>query len=59
MALSFLIATLVLFSLNLMVNLFSIGREQQEHGAPTVASVISVIATLIMLSWNILALINY
>jgi uncharacterized membrane protein len=59
MVLAFLIATLVIFSINLFLNLVILGLSfsYRKDVIPTVA-IINVAVTLVMVSWNIFALIS-
>jgi hypothetical protein len=57
MILSFLIATLVIFSFNLIISLLAIGVSIQIQQVSLI-HLINVVIALIMISWNIVALIS-
>jgi hypothetical protein len=57
MVLAFLIATLVIFSINLFLNILILGVSFIKENVPVIA-IVNVVATLVMLTWNIFALIS-
>jgi hypothetical protein len=57
MVLAFLIATLVIFSINLFLNILILGVSFIQENVPVIA-IVNVVATLVMLTWNIFALIS-
>lgn len=57
MVLAFLIATLVIFSINLFLNILILGVSFVQENVPVIA-IVNVVATLVMLTWNIFALIS-
>lgn len=57
MILAFLIATLVIFSFNLIISLLAVG-VQIQIGQVSVIHLINIVLALIMISWNIVALIS-
>jgi len=57
MILAFLIATLVIFSFNLIISLIAIGIQIQV-GQVSIIHLINIVLALIMISWNIVALIS-
>jgi len=57
MILAFLIATLVIFSFNLIVSLLAVGIQIQL-GEVSIIHLINIVLALIMISWNIVALIS-
>lgn len=57
MILAFLIATLIIFSFNLIISLLAVG-VQIQIGQVSVIHLINIVLALIMISWNIVALIS-
>ena len=57
MVLAFLIATLILFITNLILNIISLAYRDYEKSPSPVANIIAVFVALIMLTWNIFAII--
>lgn len=57
MVLAFLIATLIIFSINLFLNILILGVSFIQEKVPVIA-IVNVVATLVMLTWNIFALIS-
>lgn len=56
---SFLIATLILFSINVILNLISLGVTlSNENNSRSIQIGVTIFVYLILLTWNIFALIS-
>lgn len=59
MIISFLFATLFLFLFNVFSQIVSYSNEINTNGKLSVVSMVTVIVTLILITWNIFAIIFY
>jgi len=59
MIISFLFATLFLFLFNVFSQIVSYANEISTNGKLSVVSMLTVILTLILITWNIFAIIFY
>ncbi len=57
MVISFLIATLIIFLLNLFITLLAISNQYGDEEGVEVFRVITLGAALVMITWNILAIV--
>jgi len=58
MIIGFLVATLIIFTINLVVTLLVVGLNFSETRKIPVINLISVIITLLILTWNIIAIVT-
>jgi len=58
MIIGFLVATLIIFTINLVVTLIVVGLNFSETRKIPVINLISVIITLLILTWNIIAIVT-
>jgi len=59
MIISFLFATLFLFLFNVFSQIFSYANEISTNGKLSLVSMLTVILTLVLITWNIFAIIFY
>ncbi len=59
MIIGFLFATLFLFMFNVFSQIVSYAAEIRDNGKISVASMLAVILTLALVTWNIFAIILY
>jgi hypothetical protein len=58
MIIGFLIATLIIFTINLVVNVLVIGLTFSEEESIAPVTLINIVITLLILTWNIIAIIT-
>ena len=58
MVTAFLITTLVLFTLNLGISLILIALKAATDDGTIISNIIGVVVSLIMITWNIFALVS-
>lgn len=57
MILAFLIISLVIWTLSVLINLYSIAQQSKESGVPLITG-ISLVINLLMITMNILAIVS-
>ena len=57
MVISFLIATLIIFTINLMLSIFTIGVNAAKESGVVIPA-INTLAALIMITWNIIVIVS-
>jgi len=58
MIIGFLIATLIIFTINLVVNVLVIGLTFSEEESVAPITLINIVITLLILTWNIIAIVT-
>jgi uncharacterized membrane protein YqhA len=56
---SFLFATLLLFGFNVLSQIVSYSSQIKETGKISVVSMVTSVVTLLLITWNIFAIISY
>lgn len=55
---AFLITTLIIFSINLMMNILVLGFNLSSDGPVPIISIVNIVVNLLMITWNIFVLVN-
>lgn len=59
MILAFLITTLILFILNLSLNIATVAIDKSNSNTSSISTVIAIFITLLIITWNIFSIISY